>query len=149
MALSEDKARRTREVAALLCEVSRRQGLEPTLFLVGRRPERVLGHGTHAALHALEFDGQEDLLGAMKRAPRLRRAGLRIVISDFLFEAPLDRFAETVSRESTATHLVQLLDAEDVDPSGARIRTVGAPRGFCGRKKRGTSAWKPPPSHPG
>ncbi|MFL5320593.1 MAG: DUF58 domain-containing protein, partial [Myxococcaceae bacterium] len=33
MALSDAKAARTREVAALVCEVSRRQGLEPTLFL--------------------------------------------------------------------------------------------------------------------
>lgn len=118
MALSEAKARRTREVAALVCEVSRRQGLEPTLFLAGARPDRVQSHGVHAALHAFEFEGQGDLLSALKRAPRLRRAGLRVVISDFLFEAPMEKFAETCARESAGTHFVQLLDAEDVDPSG-------------------------------
>lgn len=118
MALSEEKARRTREVAALVCEVARRQGLEPTLFLAGAKPERVFGPGINAALHAFEFTGQEDLLSAIKRAPPLRRAGLRIVISDFLFEAPMERFAETCARDSTGTHFVQLMDAEDVDPSG-------------------------------
>lgn len=118
MALSEAKAARTREVAALVCEVSRRQGLEPTLFLAGARPQRVQSHGVSAALYAFDFEGQQDLLSALKRAPALRRAGLRVVISDFLFEAPLDRFAETCAKDSAGTHFVQLLDAEDVDPSG-------------------------------
>lgn len=118
MALSEVKARRTKEVAALVCEVSRRQGLEPTLFLAGAKAERVFGPGITTALHAYAFEGADDLMSALKRAPPLRRAGLRIVISDFLFEAPLERFAETCARETTGTHFVQVLDAEDVDPSG-------------------------------
>lgn len=118
MALSDAKAARAKEVVALICEVARRQGLEPALTLTGSRPERVLGPGIPVALRAFEFDGQGDLLSAMRRAPQLRRSGIRVVVSDFLFEAPLDRFAETCAREAAGVHFVQLFDPEDMDPSG-------------------------------
>jgi hypothetical protein len=40
------------------------------------------------------------------------------VVSDFLFEADLERFTERLSREASGLWLVQVLDAEDANPSG-------------------------------
>lgn len=118
MALTPAKAARAREVALLLCRVAQRQGLEPTLLLAGRTPQRSQGLSCGALLRGAELDAQDDLASALRRGPPLRRCGLRLVVSDFLFEADLERFTERLGRETAGLWLVQLLDAEDASPSG-------------------------------
>lgn len=133
MALTDAKAARAKELTALVCEVARRQGLEPALTLAGPRPERVVGAAIPAALRAFEFDAQDDLFTALRRAPPLRRSGIRVVISDFLFEAAMDRFTEACAREASGVHFAQVLDADDVDPSGgfgARLVDVESGEGL-------------------
>ncbi|HLL53295.1 MAG TPA: DUF58 domain-containing protein, partial [Myxococcaceae bacterium] len=101
MAISPAKAARAREVALLLCRVAQRDGLEPTLLVTSRTHRRATGAGAAAVVRACEFDAQDDLASALKRSPPPRRCGLRLVVSDFLFEADLERFTERLSREAS------------------------------------------------
>jgi len=118
MEVSPQKAARAAEVALLLCKVAARQGLEPTLLITSTAPRRSVAAACVAALRATVFDAADDLGAALRRSPPLRPCGLRAVVSDFLFDAPLDRFAQLLARGSSSLALVQMLDEEDQDPSG-------------------------------
>ncbi len=118
MAVSEVKAARAREVAAWVCALARRGGLEPVVVATGRTVRKGAGPSTRALLEALEFDGQEPFDAALRRAPPLLPCGLRVVVSDFLFETPPAPFAERLARGASGLSLVQVLDAEDLEPSG-------------------------------
>jgi uncharacterized protein (DUF58 family) len=118
MALSRRKAACARELALLTAEVASRQGLSPTLLVAGVRPERAQGPACRAALRATEFDARDDLVASLARLPPLRPCGLRVVVSDFLFEADLPALCSRLSRGAAGLFLVQVLDAEDLDPSG-------------------------------
>ncbi|NTX34185.1 DUF58 domain-containing protein [Myxococcus sp. CA033] len=118
MALSPRKAACARELALLACEVGARQGLSPTLLATGVRSERVQGAACRAALRALEFDAKDDLVTALGRMPPPRSCGLRVVVSDFLFEVDLPAMVARLSRGAAGFFLVQVLDAEDLAPTG-------------------------------
>lgn len=118
MALSPVKEARAREVALLAVEVGALQGLTPTLLSTSSRPERAEGHVCRSALRAVAFDARDDLAAALGRMPPLRPCGLRVVVSDFLFEADLPGLVARLARGVSALFLVQVLDAEDLEPSG-------------------------------
>jgi uncharacterized protein (DUF58 family) len=118
MALSPAKEARAREVALLAVEVGALQGLTPTLLSTGSRPERTQGQVCRTALRAVDFDARDDLAAALGRMPPLRPCGLRVVVSDFLFEADVSGLVARLSRGASALFLVQVLDAEDLEPSG-------------------------------
>jgi uncharacterized protein (DUF58 family) len=118
MALSPAKEVRAREVALLAVEVGALQGLTPTLLSTGSRPERTQGQVCRTALRAVDFDARDDLAAALGRMPPLRPCGLRVVVSDFLFEADVSGLVARLSRGASALFLVQVLDAEDLEPSG-------------------------------
>lgn len=118
MGVTRRKAARTREVALALCRIAARQGLEPVLIIGGHKPERVGSQGAAAALRAQPFDGRDDFDSALRRGPTLRPCGLRIAVSDFLFEVDLTRFFDRLGRGASALALVQVLDPEDLSPSG-------------------------------
>jgi uncharacterized protein (DUF58 family) len=118
MEVSPRKAARVCEVALLLCRVAAGQGLEPSLTVVGRTPQRSSGSACPPALKALELDGQDGLAEGLARAPPLRECGYRAVVSDFLFEAPMERMAERLARGAAALAWIQLLDPEDLEPTG-------------------------------
>lgn len=130
MALSPLKAARARELALLTVEVAVRQGLTPTLLVAGARPERAQGPACRAALQASEFDARDDLSAALGRLPPMRPCGLRVVVSDFLFEADLGALCARLSRGAAGLFLAQVLDAEDLDPVGGEgARLVDAESG--------------------
>ncbi|OJH42572.1 DUF58 domain-containing protein [Cystobacter ferrugineus] len=130
MAVSPRKAGCAREVALLATEVGARQGLAPTLLVGGSRPERVQGAVCRGVLRSAAFDAREDLSTALGRLPPLRPCGLRVVVSDFLFEAPLAELVSRLARGAAALFLVQVLDAEDLEPSGGEgARLVDAESG--------------------
>jgi uncharacterized protein (DUF58 family) len=130
MALSPRKAGCAREVALLATEVGTRQGLAPTLLVGGSRPERVQGPVVRAVLRSAAFDAREDLYSALGRLPPLRPCGLRVVVSDFLFEAPMPELVSRLARGAAALFLVQVLDTEDLEPSGGEgARLVDAESG--------------------
>lgn len=130
MALSPEKEARARELALLTVEVGALQGLAPTLLTSGTRGERTQGHACGAAVRASVFDASDDLPRALGRLPPLRPCGLRVVVSDFLFEADLDGLVARLSRGAAALFLVQVLDAEDLEPSGGEgARLVDAESG--------------------
>ncbi len=118
MALSPRKATRAREVALLTAEVAARQGLTPTLLVAGARPDRAQGPACRAALEATSFDARDGLPESLGRLPPLRPCGLRVVVSDFLFEADLPALCARLARGASGLFLAQVLDAEDLDPSG-------------------------------
>lgn len=118
MALSPAKEARAREVALLAVEVAALQGLTPTLLTTSARPERAQGQVCRSALRAAAFDAKDDLGAALGRMPPLRLCGLRVVVSDFLFEADLSGLMARLARGASALFLVQVLDAEDLDPTG-------------------------------
>jgi uncharacterized protein (DUF58 family) len=118
MALSPVKEARAREVALLAVEVGGLQGLTPTLLSTSSRPERAEGQVCRSALRALAFDARDDLAAALGRMPPLRPCGLRVVVSDFLFEADVPGLVARLARGASALFLVQVLDAEDLEPSG-------------------------------
>lgn len=118
MSITEAKATRAREVALVLARIAARQGLEPTLIVAGERPERSGSSGASATLRATGFDGRDDFASALRRGPPLRPCGLRVAVSDFLFEADLDAFFERMGRGAAALTAVQLLDPEDLSPAG-------------------------------
>ncbi|XXF77206.1 DUF58 domain-containing protein [Myxococcaceae bacterium GXIMD 01537] len=118
MALSPRKAACAREVAALAVEVGASQGLSPVLLTAGARPERVEGSVCRGALRALGFDARDDLAAALGRMPPPRPCGVRVVVSDFLFEADHAALFARLARGAAALFLVQVLDAEDLEPTG-------------------------------
>ncbi len=130
MAVTARKAARARELALLCMRVAARQGLEPVLVIAGARGERVTHEGAGPSLRACGFDGQDALAESLRRAPPLRRCGLRLVVSDGLFEADLGRLCERLAREASGLQFLQLLDPEDLAPLGGHgARLVDAESG--------------------
>jgi uncharacterized protein (DUF58 family) len=118
MALSEAKAARACEVALLFCTLAARDGLEPTLTVVDETGSRARGHGCAPALRASAFAARDPLPEGLSRSPPLRPCGMRVVVSDFLFEAAFAPFAERLARGAAALAFIQLLDPEDASPAG-------------------------------
>lgn len=118
MAVTAQKAARARELSLLFSRIAARQALEPITIVAGERPERASSQGASAALRACTFEGRDDFEAALRRGPPQRPCGLRIAISDFLFEADLPRFFERLARGAASLALVQLLDPEDLSPTG-------------------------------
>lgn len=124
MAISETKAARSREVAAWLCTLAQQGGLEPVVITTGAVMRKARGAAARPLMEALDFDGREPLDSALHHAPPLLPCGLRVVLSDFLFESPPEPLALRLARGASALTLVQLLDAEDIEPlggAGARL----------------------------
>lgn len=127
MALTPAKASRARELALLLCRLALRQGLDPAVVVTSRVPRRAAGAAVVPLVKGATFDAADDLAAALRRGPPLRACGLRVVVSDLLFEAPMDVLAERLARDAAGLALVQLLDAEDEEPGGghgARLEDV-------------------------
>ncbi len=118
MTLTPEKEARARELALLFARIAARQGLEPAVIVCGAKPERVVGAGAQVLLARAELDGRDDFATALRRVPPLRPCGVRLVISDLLFEADLGRLMESLSRGAASLAFVQVLDAEDLAPVG-------------------------------
>lgn len=157
MAVSDAKAARAREVAAWVCTLARRGGLDPVLIATGVNVQKGAGPVIRSLLDNLSFDGKEPFDLALRRAPPLTACGLRVVISDFLFESPPEPFAERLARGAAGLMLVQVLDEEDLDPSGGagarltdsesgdvleRILTPGVIDGYLERLKAHVNLWQ-------
>lgn len=118
MSVSPEKSARSREVALLLCLAAQRAGHEASLFTVGGRGRVVRGHDAGTALEALALDGKEPFPEALRRAPALRPCGLRVWVSDLLFESDVAGLARRLAQGARGLAVVQVLDEEDLEPSG-------------------------------
>lgn len=118
MAVSPEKAARTRELGLLMCLLAHRQGLESVLLTVGGAGRKARGVEATVALSALELDGVEPFHLALPRSPPLRPCGLRIWVSDLLFEAEPEPIARRLAQGAQGFAVVQVLDEEDLEPSG-------------------------------
>jgi uncharacterized protein (DUF58 family) len=124
MAVSEEKASRAREIALFACVLAQRGGLEAALIVAGAKGQRATGANARAALRNVEMDGRDAFDEALRRAPPLRPCGLRVVVSDLLFQTSAVPLADRLARGASRLCLVQVLDVEDLDPtggSGARL----------------------------
>jgi uncharacterized protein (DUF58 family) len=124
MAVSAEKASRAKELALWVCALARNRGCEPTVLVAGGDGQKVPGPQAQLALSTVKAQGREPFDVALSRLPPLRTCGLRVVVSDFLVEASPGALAERLSRDAAGTVLLQVLDAEDVEPSagmGARL----------------------------
>jgi len=118
MAVSAEKSARAKEVALWVCELARHGGCEPVLLIAGREVQRVPGAAARAALSQLRADGREPFDAALARLPPFQACGLRVVVSDFFVEAAPGALAERFARHAAGCALLQVVDAEDLDPSG-------------------------------
>ncbi len=127
MGVSPQKAARARELALWLCVLAQRAGLEVALVLVGEKGRKATGAATRPALEAAELDGRVGFDEALRRAPPLLPCGLRVLVSDLLFETTAAPLAERLARGAAGLAVVQLLDPEDLEPlGGAGARLVDA-----------------------
>lgn len=130
MAVSKEKAARAREVAWWVCRLARHGGCDAALVASGRTAQQARGPAARALLEGLAFDGLVPFDQALRRGPPPAPCGLRVVVSDFLFEAPPEALVERLARGAAGLVLVQVLDVEDLDPSGGEgARLVDAESG--------------------
>jgi uncharacterized protein (DUF58 family) len=130
MAVAPEKAARARELALWLCLLARNSGLEPTLLVAGAEPQKVEAGLAPELLRRLSFDGRESFDAALRRAPPLRPCGVRVVVSDWLFEAPVEALATRLARGAASLALLQVLGLEDADPTIAMgVRLVDSETG--------------------
>jgi hypothetical protein len=93
---------------------------------MGARPARIDGEPTG------EFDGVEPLSAGVGRIA-LRSCGVRVVISDLLFEAPMGPLFAKLSQGAGLVGVFQVLDAFDEDPQpgeGARLTDAESGQGL-------------------
>lgn len=124
MAVSAEKASRAKEIALWVCELARHGGCEPVLLLAEKEPKKVPGAQARVALLQSRAEAREPFDVAVGRLPPLQQCGLRVVVSDFLVEAVPGPLAERLTRHAAGAAFIQVLDPEDVDPtggSGARL----------------------------
>jgi uncharacterized protein (DUF58 family) len=124
MAVSDEKAARSLEVAMWTSVLGQRAGLEVATITAGATASKAAGANARAALRAVEMSGTAGFDEALRRAPPLLPCGVRVVVSDLLFEAVADALVERLARGSSQLFLIQVLDVEDLEPtggSGARL----------------------------
>ncbi len=127
MALSAAKASRTAEVATWLAQLARQGGREFALFAAEAQPRKALGTAAQTLIRQLTFESREPFEVALRRMPPLQQSGLRIVVSDFLFEADPSALIRRLARNAAGLVLIQVLDDEDVNPSvGAGAKLLDA-----------------------
>ncbi|MBI5544865.1 MAG: DUF58 domain-containing protein [Deltaproteobacteria bacterium] len=117
MAITERKRERARELAALFEKMGRAQGLTPVLHWLADSPRRA------AKEVPTDFDARRPLGEALSRIA-LRPCGVRVLISDLLFEAPLGPIFRRLADGAARLAVVQVLDPDDEDPQsgeGARL----------------------------
>ncbi len=129
MAVDEDKARRTVELAALLLEAARGEGWRARLRVAegeGARPvpvERLLGEG-------LAFEGRGPL------EPRALAAGLSpgalvILVSDLLFPGEAAGAVNVLAARAGRLAVLQVLGAGDLRPAPGTLRLLDAESGLA------------------
>jgi uncharacterized protein (DUF58 family) len=123
MAVSPAKAERTRELAALFAGVARAQGLSSTVHWLGAKPGTRTdfaappGGSERNRYMSPAFDATAALPDLVARAP-LRPCGVRLLVSDFLVDAPLRPMLRRLAEGAGILGLVVVLDEADEEPSG-------------------------------
>lgn len=130
MALTPAKAARAKELALLAASAALARRLEVRLLAPAARPTVASGGEVAAALERLELDAVEDLGAALARGPAPRPCGVRVVVSDFLFDTDLRRLAAGLRQGAAALALLQILDPADAEvPSLESARLVDVESG--------------------
>jgi uncharacterized protein (DUF58 family) len=118
MGVSDAKAARARELSLWTCVLAQRAGLEVALIVAGEKGHKTSGFAAQTAIRQAQFDGRVPFDEALKRSPPLMPCGLRVVVSDLLFETRAQPFAEKLARGAAGLAVIQVLDEEDLDPTG-------------------------------
>jgi hypothetical protein len=123
MAITPEKSARALELTTLLVRLAQLQGLDPTLIVVRAEPER-LRLPNPESIQRIEFGGTVPLGESLRRSRVLQACGIRLIISDFLFETPLDDLCIRLSQKAGFVALVQVMDTSDVAPEVAAGATL-------------------------
>ncbi len=112
------KAAATTGLAAFLTRAAAQTGLTASVWLAADGCRRLAGAGGgRAALEGLGFDHRGSLLGSLERlSPRWRPRGIRLLVSDLLWDDRPRAVLARLARGSAAVAVVQLLAADDVEP---------------------------------
>ena len=113
MAISLRKRERARELSQLFARIGRAQCLTPVVFWLSDSPRRLEGGSPPPA----DFEGRRPL-GELLPHLTLRTCGVRILVSDLLFEGGLAPIFRRLADGAARLSLVQVLDPEDEEPTG-------------------------------
>src|SRR5205823_10388786 len=109
---------RARELTLWTCVLAQRAGLEVSLVVAGEKGHKASGFAAQAVIRQVQFEGRAPFDEALKRSPPLLPCGLRVVVSDLLFESRAQPLAEKLARGAAGLAVIQVLDEDDLDPAG-------------------------------
>ncbi len=112
------KAAATAGLAAFLARAAAQAGLSTSVWLAADGCRRLAdGDGGGRQLADLDFEHRGSLRRSLDRVPpRWRPRGIRLLLSDLLWDDPPRSVLARLARGSAAVWVVQLLAADDVDP---------------------------------
>ncbi|MBL8901092.1 MAG: DUF58 domain-containing protein [Planctomycetes bacterium] len=120
MAVDAAKSELLVDLAALLVRLARDAGLEVAVWLLETPPRRLAPEELFAeGLQLGERAAAPLELAAAALAPALRGHALRWILGDALAPAEPLAWLAPLARGAVATQLVQVLSAEDAEPSGS------------------------------
>ena len=110
-------------LAAFLTRAAAGAGLTSSVWLAADGCRRLAGDGGAPRLDDLDFGYRGSLRQSLERvAPRWRPRGVRLLLSDLLWDEQPRAVLARLARGSAAVWVVQLLAAEDLEPAAG---------GFC------------------
>lgn len=109
------KAEASAGLAALLAQAALRADLTQNTWLVSGGFER-LGSGRPSAWKGLAFEHRGSLGEVLDRSPRFRPRGVRMLLSDLLFEDDPRHVLAHLAQDAAAVVVVQLLALSDMEP---------------------------------
>ena len=114
------KAGATAGLTAFLTRAAAQAGLTTSVWLAADGCRRLTTAGGSEQLADLEFSHRGSLRRSLDRVPpRWRPRGIRLLLSDLLWDDEPRAVLARLARGSSALWVVQLLAAEDVDPAAA------------------------------
>ncbi len=129
MAVEDEKAQLTVDLAELLAGAAVAGGFQVAVVVLGDRPDRLEADRLRAA--GIAFEARSPLTASLREAGALLRPGsLRVLVSDFLSpHAPQD-LVRGLARSSGGLGLLQVLGRADLEPpQDAALRLTDAESG--------------------
>ena len=113
-------------IAALFAQSAFNGGFSLHTYFLGNKAVKLTPPEMPLQWELPSFDGQEHITALLQQAqPEFFRNGVKIFISDLLFETPPEKIMEILGRKNCI--LVQLLGAEELFPTAAGAVTLADP----------------------
>lgn len=114
------KAEALLQTAALLAVAARHGGCSCACWLIGDRVRRLAGDQDFPrAWESISFTATAEFAGVLAGSlPPLRRNGIRILLSDLMWEADPLPLVRQLGHQASALSIIQILAHEELDPPG-------------------------------